>query len=144
MCILPVFVEEAVPKIHPIQLNQTRHKKTVRLKCDASYQNYNFKILEKFNVILSWIKDAKVLASKIVDYEYGNHTVSINPIVTVNGREDAGIYVCQSQLALKHGSYSITESKQVELRSKLMFWNVYYHMDTLPSHIPKSKIGHLC
>ena len=136
MCIFRIFVEEAVPKIHPIQLNQTRHKETVRLKCDASYQNYNFKIAEKFNVILSWIKDGKILANKIVKYENGNHTVSLNHTVTVNGREDAGIYVCQSKLALKDKTDSIVDSKEVELRSKLMFEYVCYHLDLLLSHIP--------
>ena len=125
-----------MPKIHPIQLNQTKHKETVCLKCDASYQNENFRIKEKFNVSLSWIKDGKILANKTVDYEYGNHTVSLNHTVTINGREAAGIYVCQSQLALNDKTDSIVDSKEVKLWSKLMFRNVRYHLDTLPSHIP--------
>ncbi|XP_028406960.1 uncharacterized protein LOC114529374 isoform X2 [Dendronephthya gigantea] len=117
----PVYIvkEKAIPKIHPIQLNRTRHKETVLVKCDASYENENNGIARKFNVNLSWLKDGKLLANKTVEYKTGNQIVSLNHTVTVNDQEDTGIYICQSQLALKDKTDSVTESKNFELRTLL-------------------------
>ena len=108
-----------MPKIHPIQLNQTRHREAVLLKCDAAYQNENFGIISNFNVILSWMKDGKILANKTVNYEYRNHTVSLKHSLTVNSFRDGGDYVCVSQLALKDKTDFVNDSKKVELQSKL-------------------------
>ena len=132
MCIFLIFVEEAVPKVHPIQLNKARHGETALLKCDASYQNENFQIIPRFNVILSWVKDGKILGNKTVDYESGNHTVSLKHSLTVNSFTDGGDYVCVSQLALKDKRDFVNDSKKVELHSKLKFLSLHvYHVDTV-------------
>ena len=115
------FVEEAVPKIHPIQLKESRHGEKVLLKCDASYRNENYGIVEKFNVFLRWRKDGKVLAEKIVDYKGGNHSVSLNLSFTVKRFSDGGDYVCESRLALTKQADHVNDTEEVELLSKLNF-----------------------
>ena len=89
------------------------------MKCDASYKNGNFKTAEKFNVILSWTKDGKILASKIVAYENKNVTVTLKHFLTVKSFTNGGDYVCESQLALKNKKDFVSEFQKVELQSKL-------------------------
>ncbi|XP_028406911.1 uncharacterized protein LOC114529343 isoform X2 [Dendronephthya gigantea] len=108
--------EEAVPKIHPIQLNQTKFKETVLLKCDASYKNQNYRIADKFTVILQWKKGGKTLANKVFEYETGKNTSTLEHSFAVNSFRDGGDYVCQSQLMLESEADNITSSKIVELQ----------------------------
>ncbi|XP_028406908.1 uncharacterized protein LOC114529340 isoform X2 [Dendronephthya gigantea] len=114
----PVYIlkEKAVPKIHPIQLNQTKFKETVLLKCDASYENGNFATAHKFSVILQWMKGGKILANKVFKYETGKNTSTLEHSLTVNSFRDGGDYVCQLLLMLESEADNITSSKTVELQ----------------------------
>jgi hypothetical protein len=113
------FTAKAVPRIHPVTLEPGRVGESVALNCSVSYDNDNFQA--EYNLILSWIKNGNVLATKNVNYMVGSHTEEIIHSVVVNSSRDGGDYVCHWTLMDKNRKANfILENYTVVLPSKLL------------------------
>ena len=112
------FVAKAVPKIQPVESKPRRLKEKVVLNCSVSYENANY--YAEYDLILSWIKDGKILNDTSYEYKVGSHTETFQHPLVIKSFRDGGNYVCRWVLRLSGKPSSITGNTTAVLSSMLL------------------------